>query len=427
MNLAVILEHRFSRTPDGAVWTQTMFPYSFWRRYLDVFDRVRIVARARDVEGVPDGSLRVDGKAVELFGIPYYHGPADYLRQFFRINKAVKNSVEPRQALILRAGSPIGNLIERRFLAARRPYGVEVVSDPWGVFSPAAMKHPLRPFFRHYFAWRLRRQCRGACAAAYVTEAALQRRYPASPSCVSTSYSSVELREEAVRPEPRLEFCEGTIPHLITVGTLDHPYKGTDTLLDAVAQCLREGFRLRLTILGDGIHRAALEARAERAGCGKWITFAGTVPTGEAVRRRLDEADLFVLASRQEGVPRAMIEAMARGLPCIGTHVGGIPELLPTEDRVAANDAAALAAKIREVLADGNRMRRSSRRNLGVAARYRDDRLRERRLVFYTAVRDATEKWLLRNGCASQQRRGVGSVDPGKQQKSHAIGDTSAS
>ncbi|NLX95777.1 MAG: glycosyltransferase family 4 protein [Rhodopirellula sp.] len=394
MDLAVVLEYRFERTPDGAVWTQTMFPHSFWTRYLDVFDRVRIIARARDVDAAPERSLRVDGEGVELFGIPYYHGPGEYLRQFVRVGKAVKRSVEPEHAIILRVGSMVGNLVERRFLKAERPFGVEVVGDPWEVFAPAAMKHPLRPLLRRYFTRCLKRQCSRACAVAYVTESALQRRYPASPECLSTHYSSVELGEAAFKLSSNFEFCKGETPHLITVGTLEQRYKGIDVLIDAVTRCIREGFSLRLTILGDGIYRGELEARAERAGCRGQIIFAGTVPPGEAVRRKLDEADLFVLASRLEGVPRAMIEAMARGLPCIGTDVGGIPELLPPEDLVAANDAAALATKIREVLTDPDRLRQSARRNLETAARYRDDRLRERRLLFYGTVRDATEKWL---------------------------------
>ena len=46
MDVCVTLEYRFSRTPDGAVWTQTMFAETFWHRYLDVFDGVKVVARA---------------------------------------------------------------------------------------------------------------------------------------------------------------------------------------------------------------------------------------------------------------------------------------------------------------------------------------------------------------------------------------------
>jgi glycosyltransferase involved in cell wall biosynthesis len=89
-----------------------------------------------------------------------------------------------------------------------------------------------------------------------------------------------------------------------------------------------------------------------------------------------------------------MLEAMARGLPCIGSTVGGIPELLPAEDLVPPGDAVALAAKIREVAADPERMARMSARNLAKAEEYRDEALRERRLAFYRYVRESTETWI---------------------------------
>jgi hypothetical protein len=53
MNVVVTLDDRFDRAPDGRVWTQTTFPYSFWSPYLQVFDSVGAVARVRDVPNVP--------------------------------------------------------------------------------------------------------------------------------------------------------------------------------------------------------------------------------------------------------------------------------------------------------------------------------------------------------------------------------------
>ena len=124
------------------------------------------------------------------------------------------------------------------------------------------------------------------------------------------------------------------------------------------------------------------------------VQFPGHVASGDAVRAELDRADLFVLPSRQEGLPRAMIEAMARGLPCIGSTVGGIPELLATEDMVPPNDASAVARKIREVVGDPPRMVRMSARNLAKAREYSLDVLTHRRERFYEHVRAQTEAWL---------------------------------
>jgi glycosyltransferase involved in cell wall biosynthesis len=111
------------------------------------------------------------------------------------------------------------------------------------------------------------------------------------------------------------------------------------------------------------------------------------------VQTELDHADLFIMPSRTEGLPRALLEAMARGLPCIGSAVGGIPELLPPEDLFPAGDPLALARKIQEVLADSAGMQRMATHNLKRASDYHETILRERRLAFYRFVREQTQAW----------------------------------
>jgi len=181
---------------------------------------------------------------------------------------------------------------------------------------------------------------------------------------------------------------------LILVGTLAQLYKGPDVLIHAVGACVREGLNIELVFVGSGGYQAQLEARAAALGIGTRVQFRGQLAAAEAVRAELDRADLFVLPSRQEGLPRAMIEAMARALPCIGSSVGGTPELLPAEDMVPPNDASALARRIREVVGDPPRMVRMSARNLEKAREYRYDVLSERRRVFYENVKRATAAWL---------------------------------
>ncbi|MCZ7545986.1 MAG: glycosyltransferase family 4 protein [Anaerolineae bacterium] len=165
-------------------------------------------------------------------------------------------------------------------------------------------------------------------------------------------------------------------------------------LIDAVGACVRQGVNLSLVVVGDGKHRPELEARARASGLDGRAQFLGQLPAGAPVRAQLDRADLFVLPSRQEGLPRAMLEAMARALPCIGSTVGGIPELLPHEDMTPPNDADALAHRIREAATNPQRMAQMSARDLHKAQDYREDVLRARRIQFYRYVQERTEAWL---------------------------------
>jgi glycosyltransferase involved in cell wall biosynthesis len=165
-------------------------------------------------------------------------------------------------------------------------------------------------------------------------------------------------------------------------------------LIRAVAECVSKGLNISLEIVGDGRYRPELERLTINLDLGGRVTFAGTVPAGEGVRSRLDCADLFVLPSYCEGLPRAMVEAMARALPCIGSAVGGIPELLALEDLFPAGNVSAFAAKIAEVTNSHERLSAMSERNLFRAGDFREDRLAPHRQAFFDYIRDATARWL---------------------------------
>jgi len=417
MNLVVVLEHRFLRTPDGQVWTPTTFAYNFWQRYLEVFDSVRVVARVRDVPKVPDGCRRADGENVTFAPVPYYVGPWQFAFRVWSVMRAVQEAVTPQDAVILRVPSTLANLMWPVLKKRGQPFFLEVVGDPWDVFSPGAVKWlwPVRVLARFWFTWALKKQCQEAAGVAYVTKFALQRRYSHRKIChnysdvelfntsfvstaqnpISTNYSSFELSGSSFKIPDRVSHPKNNFT-LITVGPLEQLYKGVDVLIDAVSLCIRTGLDIHLIVVGDGRYRPYLEARCKKRGIEDRTHFLGQLPAGEPVYAQLDRADLFVLASRVDGLPRALLEAMARGLPCIGTNVGGIPELLPPEDLVPPNDAKALAAKIREILGDPQRMAQMSLRNFQKAQEYREEVLQARRRAFYQTVKEIAVEWQLR-------------------------------
>jgi len=87
-----------------------------------------------------------------------------------------------------------------------------------------------------------------------------------------------------------------------------------------------------------------------------------------------------------------MLEAMARGCPCLGSRVGGIPELLAEEDLLPIGDSKTLARKIIQVAGDPDRLDRMSARNLERAREFRPEALQKARREFYQSVRQKTEE-----------------------------------
>jgi glycosyltransferase involved in cell wall biosynthesis len=393
MRVLVTTSAHFAITDDGALWTPTAsMDYTFWARYLEVFDEACLLVRADPRPAPPEGWRRATGPGIKPAPLPDSVGTWGFVRNLVPITRTIRAVLSDVEAVLVRIPCHIAGQVLHH-LPERRPYGAEVVGDPYDVFAPGSIRHPLRPFFRSWFRRQLRKQCAGACATVYVTERALQRRYPPAPGAFTTHSSDVELPEAAFVPNPRPLRRQGSRTALILVGTLARLYKAPHVLLDAVAICVGKGLDLRLTIIGDGKYRSELKTRTETLGLAERVYFLGQLTAGDPVREQLDNADLFVLPSLTEGLPRAMIEAMARALPCIGSTVGGIPELLMPEDMVPAGDAAALACKIYEVVTAPERMARMSERNLARARDYSNEALHPRRISFYQYLRAETTRW----------------------------------
>lgn len=165
--------------------------------------------------------------------------------------------------------------------------------------------------------------------------------------------------------------------------------KGVDVLLEAWARLSRGPLAARLCVVGEGPEEAALRAQARALGIGRTVTFTGGL---RDVAPYLRAADAAVLPSRTEGMPVALLEAMSCALPVVATRVGGSAEVLDGTAAgwlVPAEEPAALAAALAEVLQDGERGagRGRAAREL-VLDRYAMDLVVDRFLDLYRAVLD---------------------------------------
>ncbi|MCC5986622.1 MAG: glycosyltransferase family 4 protein [Pararhodobacter sp.] len=143
--------------------------------------------------------------------------------------------------------------------------------------------------------------------------------------------------------------------------------KGQLLLIEALAEAVRRGVDLQLTLLGDGPLRPQIEAAIAASGLESRVTLAGWLDEA-GVRGAIDDSHALVLPSFAEGLPMVVMEAMAAARPVIATWVAGIPELMRhgrTGWLVPAGDAEALCDAICELSVAGPeklaRMGRSGR------------------------------------------------------------------
>ena len=115
-------------------------------------------------------------------------------------------------------------------------------------------------------------------------------------------------------------------PRLVCVSRLS-PEKGHLTLLRAVARLVSSGLSVTLVLIGDGPLRPEVEEQIAALRLNHCITVRGWAPR-EVVRDEILKSRALVLPSFAEGLPVALMEALALGRPVISTFVGGIPELV---------------------------------------------------------------------------------------------------
>ena len=226
------------------------------------------------------------------------------------------------------------------------------------------------------------RRARFARVISAFNRRALLERYPSvEPDTVRVIHVGVEPEAYRAGPGPGGAESEGEDPDaangpdaaeepplLVTVAAL-RPYKGLPVLLRACARLRERGGRFRCEIVGEGPMREELEALLERLDLGEVVRLRGALPQ-HRIPEFLARGEVFVLPSvvqrdgQMEGIPVALMEAMAAGLPVVSTRLSGIPELVEDGEHgllVRPDDPEALADAVARLLDDPDRARAMGR------------------------------------------------------------------
>lgn len=207
----------------------------------------------------------------------------------------------------------------------------------------------------HQLARKLR-ECRFAATISNYNIDFLQRKYGGiAREKVKLVRCGVRVDEFLPRP------AQPESGQVFAIGRLD-PIKGFDVLVKACARLRDQGRKMECSIAGDGPERARLLSQIERLGLEANVHLVGAKTQSE-VRRMLLESRMCVLPSvvdsggNMDGIPVALMEAMALGVPVVSTNVSGIPELVVNERTglsVVQGDSNALSGSIARLLDDSH-------------------------------------------------------------------------
>lgn len=387
MDLVFVYEDKIAQDAAGNYYTGSAFSQAVFDRYLQHFDRITLLMRKAKVSPDDTETLsrmnKLDTSRIDVVVLP---DPTESIKSYFSISqrrqfrKIIIDNITPDRAVIIRAPSNSGYIAARYCRKIGKPFLVEAVGCPWD----SLWNHSLRGKVLAPFEWlKFRRTIKHADYAVYVTSEFLQRRYPTLGK--SAAISDVELQPmDDMVLEKRLEKIsvhDGKLK-IGTGAAVNVAFKGQRFVIEALAKLKADGntnFEYHMAGSGDN---TALKNLAEELGVANHVVFEGILPH-DRMFAWLDDMDIYIQPSLQEGLPRAVVEAMSRGLPALGARTGGIPELLGEKyifARKGVDDIAMLLPAIAK-----EEMLSMAKNNFEHAKDFQKELLEKKRYDFYAA------------------------------------------
>lgn len=388
MELLVAVDAHIFKTPDGKYWCKTIYGYEFWERYLTVFDSVLVVSRVdntsdKDIEGF----LRVDGLNVKIAELPFMRGMKEYLLNYVKFAKLAKKSISGAQCALIRLPSVTGFMVLKYYRKLKRPYALEVVVDPYDAYA----SNKIAQFI---YTNRLKKEAKRANGVSYVTQFYLQKKYPSysklyglANNYFESYYSTINLKEEYLSIPRNYDTSKKKYTLIHTANNIANDVKGHEVVIKVAKNLRDKQYDVDVVFIGDGYKRKEFEELASHLGISNYVRFTGLISSRKEIRNELLNADIFFFPTKAEGLPRAVIEAMAVGLPCVSTLVNGIPELLKADYLLDPLDVDGFTSLIKRLIDSPKELEEMSLENINKAREYLIDKLTDRRNEFYQKLK----------------------------------------
>lgn len=375
------------------IYHSNTFTDEFYQRYLCFAESLHVTARVRPLPMNAAGGRmqRISHPAIRVVEIPNLMCTKGILTKRSAVKRILRREIQNADAIFLRLPSLVGTYGADIAKEMGKPYLAEVVGCPWDSLWNHSFKGKLVAFLSKQ---AMKRTVWDALYVSYVTKSFLQSRYPTQGKQIACSNVLLAPVDEAVLGRRIARIHSRRPGDKVVLGTaagLDVPYKGQQYIIRALAAMKwagRTNFEYQLAGVGTG-ERLRKEARS--CGVEGQVKIVGSL-THQEIFRWMDGLDIYCQPSKQEGLPRAMIEAMSRGLPCMGGRAGGIPEIVGEE--WIFNHGSHAMDEICEILgriADSpDLMHRLAEENYREAKRYKKDVLEERRRQFFEEFLEKT-------------------------------------
>lgn len=371
------------RADDGRVFG-THYSDAIKQRYLRLGDHVTFLMREAQLSGDPSRYSHITEDRFSFVPVPDLMSPSKRILNHREAMRIIEQEVRAADILVARIPSLTARLAVARAKALGKPYIIECVACNWDALWNHNWKAKISAPW--YFLMQ-RSVVAQSPYVIYVTSDFLQRRYPSrgqkaaisNVELTPTASSVIDQRIQRIRSKGN----PGIPLKLITVADVAVPYKGQGDVIKILPRILAVGVNVEYHLIGGG-DPARLQALAKRLGVDRHVIFHGAHPHADVVSM-LDDMDIYIQPSRQEGLPRALIEAMSRGLPALGAQTGGIPELLSPDRIFQPGNKREIFVGLKELATDIDEQERDAKRNHSVSLNYSETVLTIKRKEFFDA------------------------------------------
>lgn len=382
MKAAFVHDHRFPLF-NNVFYESSGFDKSFIDRYLDLFTNVKIIARYNNCLNKPKTEIRVlKDRRLEFYCIRSSKELLN-LKNFKMFEKEILSC----DCAIIRLPSVLGIFAEKVCRKNGIPYILEVVGCPLDSLYDFGI---VNRFCGYIYSALTKRIVKRSKYTVYVTKFFLERRYPTDGAYIDCSnvtldnYGTVDLH----RRKNRIELFNAKNSVVLgTCANLEAIYKSHSDAIKVTKILNDLGYNATYQIAGGG-DRTRLQAIATSLNIQDKVEFLGELKHSK-VFSWIDSIDIMLHPSRQEGLCRAIIEAMSRGCPVIASDVGGIHEQILEGCIFHKGDIDTIVDIITKQ--NSETLKQQMEYNYQKAADYRYDVLYKRRRDFFNQFKNYVE------------------------------------
>ena len=386
MKLLLAYGFNFIKDKEENIYAYGAINNDLFERYSNLSDNLTILSnfdkKEYNVELLRKSFNTIKTSNKKIVEVPnIYSSYYTYLNPIIRhkIDKIIEKSVVESDAIIIRVPSFIGYKVAKFAKKHNKPYLVEIVGCTWDALWNHSTKGKLIAF-SNYFS--MKKSVKKAPFALYVTNMFLQHRYPNNGVNIGCSDVALLETNNQVLEQRLKKINEMTETQTIVLGTtaaVNVRYKGQQYVIKAISKLNKEGYNFEYHLVGGG-DNSYLKAMAKKYKIEDKVKFLGTY-THKEVFDYLDMIDVYIQPSKQEGLPRSLVEAMSRGCPSLGSTVGGIPELLDKKNIFKKSSSKEIYVLLKHINRES--LMDEAKRNFTKAQEYNKDVLNEKREAFY--------------------------------------------